>query len=48
MPSRSYVLTVYALNSKGQSSPITIYSFTVKDAEKHTLPGTSPSVNDTR
>ena len=27
---RSYVLTVYAQNAKGRSSPVTLYSFTIK------------------
>ena len=27
---RSYVLTVYAQNGKGRSSPVTLYSFTIK------------------
>ncbi len=31
----SYVLTVYSQNSKGPSSPVTIYAFTTKEAERH-------------
>ena len=27
---RSYVLTVYSQNAKGRSSPVTLYSFTIK------------------
>ena len=32
----SYVLTLTSTNSKGQSQPVTLYAFTVKEAEKHT------------
>ena len=36
----SYVLTVNSRNSKGNSQPITLYAFTVKEAEKHTAGST--------
>ena len=36
----SYVLTVNSKNSKGESQPITLYAFTVKEAEKHTAGST--------
>ena len=45
---RSYVLTVYAQNGKGRSSPVTLYSFTIKEAEKHTAGSTHPVANVTR
>lgn len=42
-PGRSYVLSVYAQNSKGLSNPVTLYSFTIKEAEKHTAGSTHPA-----
>eukprot|EP00095_Tigriopus_kingsejongensis_P001267 maker-scaffold149_size310270-snap-gene-0.11 protein:Tk01267 transcript:maker-scaffold149_size310270-snap-gene-0.11-mRNA-1 annotation:"PREDICTED: uncharacterized protein LOC663132" len=42
-PGRSYVLSVSAQNSKGLSSPVTLYSFTIKEAEKHTAGSTHPA-----
>ena len=42
-PGRSYVLTVFSQNAKGPSSPVTLYSFTVKEAEKHTAGSTHPA-----
>ena len=33
-PGSSYVLNVYAQNTKGASSPVTLYAFTIKEAEK--------------
>ena len=39
----SYVLTVNSRNSKGDSKPITLYAFTVKEAEKHTAGSTHRS-----
>ena len=33
-PGASYVLNVYAQNTKGASSPVTLYAFTIKEAEK--------------
>ena len=38
----SYVLTLTSTNSKGQSQPVTLYAFTVKEAEKHTAGSTYP------
>ena len=33
-PGSSYILNVYAQNTKGASSPVTLYAFTIKEAEK--------------
>jgi hypothetical protein len=44
-PGCSYVLTVYSKNNKGQSKPVTLYAFTVKEAEKHTAGSTVRSNN---
>jgi hypothetical protein len=33
-PGSSYILHVYAQNAKGTSSPVTLYAFTIKEAEK--------------
>ena len=40
-PGSSYVLNIYAQNGKGASNPVTLYAFTVKEAEKHTLAGST-------
>ena len=44
---RSYVLTVYSQNAKGPSTPTTLYSFTIKEAEKH-IAGSTHTANVTR
>ncbi len=46
-PGRSYVLSVYSQNAKGHSSPVTIYSFTIKEAERH-VAGSAHPANVTR
>ena len=42
-PGRTYVLTIYSQNAKGPSTPTTLYSFTIKEAEKHTAGSTYPA-----
>ena len=44
----SYVLTLTSTNSKGQSQPVTLYAFTVKEAEKHTAGSTYHPKEDHR
>ncbi len=38
---------MYSQNAKGHSSPVTIYSFTIKEAEKH-IAGSAHPANVTR
>jgi len=42
-PGRSYVLTVFSQNAKGPSGPVTLYSFTVKEAERHVADSAHPA-----
>ena len=38
---------MYSQNAKGHSNPVTIYSFTIKEAERHTA-GSAQPANVTR